>query len=149
MKKDDAFAALAAVEDANAQLAEVMTHAPWRHGLFGLLEGMVVLGMGLAEPYCWIVYALALAVAAVIAWRERAVRGVFVTVLMHRSRTVILIALLAILGVAGWINNQIAAEQEPLALRVFVAILAGVLLASVSVAVNRNFVSDLRDRIIP
>ncbi|MBS0481681.1 MAG: hypothetical protein JSR96_05905 [Proteobacteria bacterium] len=145
MNENEAVAALTAVEEANRELANVMTHAPWRHALFGLLEGTVVLGMGLAEPYCWIAYALALAVAVTLFLRERAIRGVLATVLIHRSRTEILIAMVAVLIVAGWINSNLAEAHASLAVRCGVAIVASLLLAGASVLVNRRFVADLQD----
>lgn len=147
MQRDDAAAALAAVDAARSQLADITGVPAWRHVLFGLLEGLVVAGVGLGNGWTSKIYAAVLGLAIVMYFCKRATMGIMVNAFRHGPKRIVAVALVLLLAVACGLNRHLLAVQAPLEARLLVAAAAGIMAALASVFAHRRYVADLRNRI--
>ena len=143
----EARAALDAMDDARARVAELGLCPPWRHAAFGAVMGMVILGQGVHAPWMWLLYGAGVAGAVTIAIHDRRKYGVFVNGYRRgRTRIVALAmvaAMLLVMGLEVWLRESGAA----LAVRVAVAVAAAAGATWSSVIWNRVFRREMQEAI--
>ncbi|MEO6387409.1 MAG: hypothetical protein ABIT16_02965 [Croceibacterium sp.] len=145
MNSDDARDALAAVDRTRADLASLGLCPPWRHGAFGLVMGMVVLGQGVHAPWMWWLFGASLAGAVVIALHDRRKYGVFVNGYRRGRTRIVALGLVAAMFVAMALEVWLREIGEPLVLRLALAAVFGGVAIWFSVVWNRTFRREMLD----